>query len=324
MSPILHFEKGWLVFSIAAKAMTMIASMMPRTLHGAGIVSRADASLDEHERLDFEILAVDAGGFGDVEDPPFVVIHPLAPSAISAGRGGAMTVTASMSSRKPQRRGTVSRADVSFEEHERLALEMLAVETGDVADVKNAMRKIIASAPDGANVALLLSLALSRASDRVLAGEAPKPPSREVRSPRLRRRSWPVGPNHERALSRGWVAAAMPFFGLAALFWWLGALAIRIPAEGSDTAGMAAMLAFGISIGSLGIALIGVETLFLLRWQSGGPADPPVSPVRSPGWYTDPLGKAPSRWWNGFNWTGRINKSTSAGGQLQALSHVLL
>jgi hypothetical protein len=51
----------------------------------------------------------------------------------------------------------VSGADLSLEEHQRLALEMLTIQTGDVAEVKQAMRKIIASAPEGADVALMLS-----------------------------------------------------------------------------------------------------------------------------------------------------------------------
>ena len=46
----------------------------------------------------------------------------------------------------------MSGADVSSEEYERLALEMLAVEAGDVVDVKAAMRKIIVSAPEGADI----------------------------------------------------------------------------------------------------------------------------------------------------------------------------
>ena len=54
----------------------------------------------------------------------------------------------------------MSGPDVSFEEHERLALAMLAVEAGNLAEVRDAMRKIVASAPGGTDVALLLSRAL--------------------------------------------------------------------------------------------------------------------------------------------------------------------
>jgi thioredoxin-like negative regulator of GroEL len=59
-------------------------------------------------------------------------------------------------------------ADVASEEYERLALEMLAVEAGDFAEVKDAMRKIIASAPEEADVAFLLSRALAHARDQAL------------------------------------------------------------------------------------------------------------------------------------------------------------
>lgn len=64
---------------------------------------------------------------------------------------------------------------------------------------------------------------------------------------------------------------------------------------------------FAMSVGSLGTALIGVETLLLIRWQARSSVALPVSPVCPPGWYADPWGEAPSRWWNGFNWTGRVS-----------------
>lgn len=66
----------------------------------------------------------------------------------------------------------MSGADVSFDEHERLALAMLAVGTGEVADVAAAMRKIIASAPHDTDVALLLSLAMAHAGDRAHPGDS--------------------------------------------------------------------------------------------------------------------------------------------------------
>lgn len=84
----------------------------------------------------------------------------------------------------------MSGADVSFEEHERLALAMLAVEAGNLADVKDAMRKIVASAPGGTDVALLLSRALAHAGDRALTVEPlPLPQSRTVENPQLPQRS---------------------------------------------------------------------------------------------------------------------------------------
>jgi hypothetical protein len=59
-------------------------------------------------------------------------------------------------------------ADVASEEYERLALKMLAVEAGDFAEVKRAMRAIIESAPDETDVAFLLSRALARTADQAL------------------------------------------------------------------------------------------------------------------------------------------------------------
>lgn len=69
--------------------------------------------------------------------------------------------------------GIVSGAEPSFDGYERLALAMLAVEGGDVADVEEAMRKIITSAPASTDVALLLSLTLAHAGDRALMSELP-------------------------------------------------------------------------------------------------------------------------------------------------------
>ena len=81
-------------------------------------------------------------------------------------------MTASMTPGPNQRAGARSDADLSFDAHERLALAMLAVQTGDgLADIEAAMRKIIESAPTSTNVALVLSLALAHAGDRALTGE---------------------------------------------------------------------------------------------------------------------------------------------------------
>ena len=85
--------------------------------------------------------------------------------------GDAMTLATSMMSSRIHRTGVVRGAAVSFDEHERLALAMLAVEAGDVADVKDAMVKIISSAPDATDVALVLLLAISHATDRELRDE---------------------------------------------------------------------------------------------------------------------------------------------------------
>ena len=183
-----------------------------------------------------------------------------------------------------------SGAYASPSEYERLALEMLAVETGDVADVKDAMRKIIASAPEGADVAFLLSRALARAGDRALAAEAPRPLSGNLG----------VGP------SMWWVAGAAPFVVAAAVFGWLGDLALQTPRDGGDPAGLTAISMFVISVGSLIAALIGIETLLLLRCQAQSLAALPSNLVCPPGWYADPWAEGTSRWWNGSHWTGRL------------------
>jgi hypothetical protein len=198
-------------------------------------------------------------------------------------------MTYSRSSREPQRGGaSASGADLSCQAHERLALEMLAAETGDVMDVRDAMVKILASAADGAGEALMLSLAMSRARILCVAGDEAKSRSRKARKSQLLRPSWIVGPNHPRAPSRWWFGAALPFLAMAALFWWSGELALQIPAEGTDASEIAALRAFTFSVGSLGIALIGIETLFLQRRQAGHPSSLPLGLVCPPGWYLDP------------------------------------
>lgn len=59
-------------------------------------------------------------------------------------------------------------ADPKFDEHERLALALLAVRPGPSDEVADSMRQIIASAPDSTDVALVLLLAISHAEDRAL------------------------------------------------------------------------------------------------------------------------------------------------------------
>jgi len=179
-------------------------------------------------------------------------------------------------------------SSISSEDYERLALEMLAVEAGDFADVKDAMRKIIASAPDGADVAFLLSRALAHAGDRASKGE----------------RS--MSPNDQGTPSRWWVTAAVPFLGAAALFWCLGDLALKTPDDASDAAGLAAVSMFVISVGFLGTALIGVEAMFLQRRRVDSALALSGSLVFPPGWYVDPWGQGTSRWWNGSHWTGGL------------------
>ena len=69
--------------------------------------------------------------------------------------------------------------------YERLALKMLAVQTGNFIEVKDAMRTIIASAPEGVNVAFLLSRALAHAADRALKRNAPSHLSWEAETAQL-------------------------------------------------------------------------------------------------------------------------------------------
>lgn len=173
----------------------------------------------------------------------------------------------------------MSDVDISFGAHERLARKLLAVEAGSDAEVRAAMQEIIASAPETMDVALVLSLALARAGDRALGSAEPSVlVSWEAESARLSQRSGPSGPSHERRPSLWWAAAAMPLLGVAAVFAWLGHIGLQTPDQGTDAAGMALRM-FTISVGSLGAALVCVETLILLRWQARGSVDLAVSPA---------------------------------------------
>jgi hypothetical protein len=98
----------------------------------------------------------------------------------------------------------VSGADLPSEVYERLALEMLAVQTGDFAEVKDAMRTIIESAPEGADVAFLLSRALAHRGDRALKPERPLHLSWEAETAQLGQGSIPVSSDHYDAPSRWW------------------------------------------------------------------------------------------------------------------------
>jgi hypothetical protein len=61
----------------------------------------------------------------------------------------------------------MSPADRFLDAHDQLALALLATEGGAPAQVTQAMRKMIASAPQGTDVALVLSLAMERAGDQL-------------------------------------------------------------------------------------------------------------------------------------------------------------
>lgn len=197
---------------------------------------------------------------------------------------------------------------MSSDEYERLALEMLAVEAGDVVDVKDAMRKIIASAPEGADIAFLLSRALAHAGDRARASEPPLPLSWEPISAHSDPDFLPAGSNVAKGPSKWWAAAAVPLLGAAVVFGWLGNLALRAPDTGAQSAGATATPMIAASIALLGAALIGLETFFLVRWQTQSTPSP--SPACPPGWYLDPWDQGASRWWDGSHWTGGLKGLT--------------
>ncbi len=205
----------------------------------------------------------------------------------------------------PLKGGVVSGGDLSPEQYERLALKMLAVEAGDVVDVKDAMRKIIASAPEGADIAFLLSRALAHAGDRALTGEGPLPASWEQGSAQHDHDYVHVGPDKGRRRTRCWAAAAAPFVGAAALFGWLGEFALHTPDDGPHAA-VAATSMIAISLGFLGAALAGRDRWFLKCGQPPSIVALSPSPVSPPGWYLDPWGQGTSRWWDGSHWSGRI------------------
>jgi hypothetical protein len=98
----------------------------------------------------------------------------------------------------------------------------------------------------------------------------------------------------------------LPLLGVAALSWWLGDLLFHSPEDDGDAGAIAAVAMSLINVSTLGAALIVGETLLLTRWHETSFADLPVAPPGPPGWFADPWDQAPSRWWNGFNWTGGV------------------
>lgn len=157
----------------------------------------------------------------------------------------------------------MSGTDLPSELYERLALQMLAVQTGDFAEVKDAIRTIIESAPGGADVAFLLSRALAHAGDRALKSDRPLHLSWEAKTAQLGRGSIPVRSDDPDAPSRWWVAAVAPFMAVIAMLWWWGGAAVGTDI-GTDAVGGAPISIPVIALCLLGAALMALETVHLL------------------------------------------------------------
>ena len=197
-------------------------------------------------------------------------------------------------------------ADLPPEVYERLALEMLAVQSGDFVEVKGAMRTIIESAPEGVDVAFLLSRALAHAGDRALKRDAPSHLSWETTNAQLGQGPIPMSSDHHDGRSRWWVAAGASLLALAAMLWWLDDAALRTDI-GNDAVGDASISIIVIGLCLLGATLMALGTVLLIRWHEPRTQTAPSSGViRPPGWYVDPWGQVTSRWWDGAHWTARL------------------
>jgi hypothetical protein len=116
----------------------------------------------------------------------------------------------------------------------------------------------------------------------------------------------PAGPTRVRRMSRWWVVLVLPWLGVAAVSWWVGDLLLPHPDVEAEGVAIATISMFMMSVGTLGAGLIAGEALLLARWHESSFVFLPVGSPCPPGWFADPWGQAPSRWWNGFNWTGRV------------------
>jgi len=137
--------------------------------------------------------------------------------------------------------------------------------------------------------------------------------SRQPGSPRRWTRLGPSRPVQERLPSLWWAALAVPLLVAGALFWWWADLSPKTPDELTDVTASATLVLLAISVGCFGTALVVVEAVLLMRWHARDSMARSASYPGPAGWYLDPIGRAPSRWWDGFNWTGPLNQRATRG-----------